>query len=209
MREVVLHGELARLYGKHHLFEVASPAEAVRALCANFPGFEKHMVDSEKRGVGYQVWSGKNNLSVAELNFVGEARIYISPVILGSKQGGLFQTILGAILIVAGIALTFFVPGGAAIGIGLIKIGAVLFIGGIVQLLTPIPLTTGGSDQVTSKFFNGPINTTAQGNPVPIGYGKLLVGSVVISGEITISDIAKNFPTPTGGGGGSKHGQIP
>jgi len=58
---------------------VASPAEAVRALCANFPDFEQHLVGSERRGVGYNVWSGGHNLAERELAFVGAGRIYISP----------------------------------------------------------------------------------------------------------------------------------
>jgi len=74
--------------------------------------------------------------------------------------------------------------------------------------LTPLPKSSGGSDQAFG--FSGPVNTTAQGNPVPIGYGRLIVGSVVISAEILASDIAVNYVPPTAGGvGGGIHGNVP
>jgi len=198
MREVVLHGELAKRYGKNHLLDVKSPAEAIRALNANFRDFEKYMVDSEKRGIGYNVWSNGHNIGESELKFTGSGRIYISPVVMGSKKGGVLQIILGAVLIVVGVVLDAFSYGTA--GNQLIVAGGAMLIGGIIQLLTPLPQTNGGSDQAFG--FNGAINTTAQGNPVPVGYGRLIVGSVVISAEITISPVAVNYVPPTNGGAG-------
>jgi predicted phage tail protein len=207
MREVVLHGELAKRFGKNHLLDVKSPAEAVRALCANFPDFERHMVESRSRGVGYNVWSNGRNIGEGELKMIGRGRIYISPVIIGSKKGGLLQVILGAVLIIIGAVIDILTYGTG--GNQLIAIGGAMLIGGVIQLLTPLPKTSGGSDQVTSSFFNGPVNTTAQGNPVPIGYGLLMVGSVVISGEIEITSTDLNAGPIHGGGGGSGGGLIP
>lgn len=208
MREVVLHGDLARHFGKNHLLDVKSPAEAVRALCANFPDFERYMVESKKRGVGYNVWSNGHNLGEGELKMIGRGRIYISPCVLGSKKGGVLQVILGTVLIIIGIVIDVFTYGTG--GNQLIGIGAAMLIGGVIQLLTPLPKTNGGVDQVTSSFFNGPVNTTAQGNPVPVGYGELMVGSVVISAEITISDVLYDTTSgPPGTGRGTIQASIP
>ena len=38
--------------------------------------------------------------------------------------------------------------------------------------------------------FNGPVNTTAQGNPVPVIYGEMIVGSATISAGIYSEDQA-------------------
>jgi len=44
--------------------------------------------------------------------------------------------------------------------------------------------------QVASSYvFNGAVNTTAQGHPVPVGYGRMIVGSAVISAGIDVDEI--------------------
>jgi predicted phage tail protein len=108
--------------------------------------------------------------------------------------------------IIAGVALVavgLFVPGIGALGVQLlVGVGAALALGGVAQLLTPVPrvgaLSTGSSagsgnaktgsnsetDPRTSFNFSGIQNTSYQGTPVPIVYGEVLVGSVVISAGI-------------------------
>ena len=81
---------------------MASPAEAVRALCALLPGFEKALADSDERGVRFACFAGRRNLAEDELGLpVGDDAIRIAPVLAGAKSGGLFQTILGAVLLAA------------------------------------------------------------------------------------------------------------
>jgi len=41
-----------------------------------------------------------------------------------------------------------------------------------------------------SFLFSNVVNTTAQGHCVPVGYGRMRVGSAVISAGITTEDIA-------------------
>lgn len=188
LREVILHGELARRYGKVHRFDVKSPAEAVRALDANFPGFSAHLATSHRRGVGYQVWDSGRNVGEDDLALRGTGRIYLSPVMMGSKRGGIFQTILGTALTAIGIAM-FFIPGTQGIAPYVTATGASMMLGGIAQLLTPTPKTQSG-DQAKSDFFNGPVNTASQGNPVPVGYGTMLIGGAVISAGISIDQVA-------------------
>lgn len=182
LREVVLHGELARRYGKVHRFDVASPAEAVRALCANFKGLDAHLSTSQQRGVGYQVWDGGQNVGEDALQRRGSGRIYISPVLMGSKRGGIFQLILGAVLVVVGAVVDVY-SGGTA-GNPLIAAGAAMFIGGIATLLGGV--VKGSGKDTRSYYFNGPANTTGQGNPVPVGYGTLMIGGAVISAAISL-----------------------
>jgi predicted phage tail protein len=197
LRTVRLYGELAREFGPLHRLAIASPAEAVRALCAIFPGFERHLISSQDRGVAYRVVNARS--VVADLEHLhhptGErGEVKIIPVLQGAKRGGLFQVILGVALIAA----SFFIPGTTAIlGASLSKIafsvGTSLVLGGISQMLTPTPKTQGPQERPENRpsyQFNGPVNTTAQGQPVPIGYGRLIVGSAVISAGITAVEVA-------------------
>lgn len=185
LREVILHGELARRFGKVHRFAVASAAEAVRALCANFPGFEQHLATSHQRGVAYNVWVGGENVSKDDLTHHSGGRIYLSPCVMGAKRG-LFQTILGAVLIAAGAVVS--IAGFPQVGIPLAFSGVGTFIGGVAALLTPTPKSQGAS-HTQSNYFDGPVNTTLQGNPVPVGYGTMLIGGAVISAGITIDQL--------------------
>ena len=76
--------------------------------------------------------------------------------------------------------------GWAAIGTqgawGLSTLGAVgmsLALGGIAQMLAPSPnMATGGKGDDPGHSFNGSDNVIAQGQTIPVTYGKCLVGSL-------------------------------
>lgn len=62
---------------------------------------------------------------------------------------------------------------------------------GVAQLLSPQKVglsTTDGPNNGASYNFNGPVNTTAQGNPVPLLYGELIIGSATVSAGIYSQD---------------------
>lgn len=165
---------------------VNTPQEAIKALCTVLPGFETFMQTSKRRGLTFAIFNGKRNIDRDELNFSGVEEIKIVPVIIGSKKAGMFQTILGAVLVVAG-ALLWATPMGAP----LVASGAGMVLGGIVQMLSPMQ---GGlarredPDNKPSYAFGGPVNTIAQGNPIPIGYGKRRIGGAIISAGIYAED---------------------
>lgn len=184
LREVRLYGALGRLFGRVHLLAVNSAQEAVRALCVNYPAFERYL--REHSEPGYHVFIGKRNIGETELSEPagGGDVIKIVPAVAGAKKGGLLQTVLGVVLIVADLVL--FHTG------WLTQIGAALALGGVAQMLTPIPKTDAGSqaDNKPSYVFSGASNTTAQGSPVPILYGELIVGSAVISAGLSTEPLA-------------------
>lgn len=198
MATVLLLGELGRHFGRKHALDVRSPAEAVRALCANFREFERFLVESRERHIGYRVVVGKDDIGEGELhNPSGQQRIAIVPVVAGA--GGKFgQIILGVALIAA----SFYLPTTALFTLGSFapsiaslsfSIGLSLTLGGVAQMLAPQPAGTDPSERPENQpsyAFNGAINTTAQGQPVPVGYGKLVVGSAVISAGIDVDQVA-------------------
>jgi predicted phage tail protein len=193
MKTIILLGELGKRYGRKHLLDVKSPAEAVRALCANFKDFAAFVSASSDRSVGYRVLNMRDEVSEHELHTPASRRITIVPVVAGAG-GKIGQILLGATLIAAAIL----VPGLAAVTLfGTTTLASVTFgvglslaLGGVAQMLAPQLESNGPQEeQQPSYVFNGAVNTSAQGQPVPIGYGRMIVGSAVISAGISVEDI--------------------
>lgn len=194
MKTIILLGELGKRYGRRHLLDVKSPAEAVRALCANFKDFAAFVSASSERNVGYRVLNMREDVGADELHNPASRRITIAPVIAGAG-GTIGKILIGAALIAA----SFLVPGLGAVALFgtttlatvAFSVGVSLALGGIAQMLSPQPKFDGPQEeQQPSYVFNGPVNTTAQGQPVPVGYGRMIVGSAVISAGISVEDIA-------------------
>ncbi|MCO7512651.1 tail assembly protein [Serratia fonticola] len=206
-RLIRLGGQLGKKFGKTHRLVVADTREALRALCITLPGFESFMMNAHKDGVQFAFFNGSQNIGLAEFaTSKGSADIRIMPVIAGSKNAGGFQIILG----VAALVGAFFTAGGtmglytsalAASGAtatlsatavaavsGLTMMGASMVLGGVMQLMTPQPnFGMSSSQSVENKpsyAFGSPVNTTAQGYPVPVLYGEREIGGAVISAGI-------------------------
>jgi predicted phage tail protein len=191
LREIRLYGRLGSLFGRVHWLAVSSTSEAIRALCVLVPGFERALAASDAHGVRYACFIGKRNIGEDELAHpVGNEPIRVAPILAGAKQSGLFQTILGAVLIVVGAVLTY-TGVGAPIGTPMMQLGAAMALGGVVQMLSPQQRGLSAADAPengASYNFNGAVNTSAQGNPVPLLYGRMIVGSAVISAGIYAED---------------------
>jgi predicted phage tail protein len=183
LRKIKLYGKLAKFIG-HRVLEadVATAAEAVRFLVANWPEVERHMADQH-----YRVSIGTYDIDLDELHHpAGAAPISFVPVVAGA--GAVGRIIAGIALVAIGL----FVPGIGALGVQiLVGVGASLVLGGIAQLLTPTPSTsTDEGDPRKSFSFSGIQNTNRAGVPVPVVYGETLVGSVVISAGIDIVQVS-------------------
>ncbi|HDU8554524.1 TPA: tail assembly protein [Morganella morganii] len=195
MVKIELGGVLGKTFGKTHQRLVCTTSEAVRALCCTISGFEQFLNTSKSRGLTYAVFRGKKNIGVDDLGFpvTGDV-IRIMPVVIGSKRGGLFQTIFGAVLVAAAVFMSGGI--GAAFAAGgmtgfMATTGAAMMLGGIIQMLSPQPNGIAMKDQGENKpsyAFGAPTNTVSQGYPVPIGYGKRRIGGAVISAGIYVED---------------------
>ncbi|KAF2395373.1 hypothetical protein [Pseudomonas frederiksbergensis] len=100
MTTIKLYGQL-RQFGRSFRLAVRSPAEAIKALCVQIPGFERFISSAKSRGVEFAIFRGSKNIDENELSFGGSGEIRIAPVITGSKRAGLLQTIVGVVLIAA------------------------------------------------------------------------------------------------------------
>lgn len=180
--DVKLGGYLGKSFGRNHRFLVSSTKEVIRALCLQVKGFREALEQSEKKGVKFAVFNGKHNISdKTQFEFKSKNTLRIIPVNEGSKRAGLFQTVLGVVLLV----VAYFTGGATA------PYGFALLAGGVAQMLSPQPQglkTKTDADNSASYAFGGPVNTTAQGTPIGILYGKREVGGSIISAGIAAED---------------------
>lgn len=185
MQTVLLSGSLARKFGRRHRMTTGNHYRDIMGYFRQFPGWEEHMLASKDNGQLFAIFNGKENISQDDLaKPSGRNVIRIVPVIAGSKRAGLLQTVLGAVIFV----VSFFVPAMAGWGQAL---GASLALGGVIQMLSPQAKGLGAEDGPNNRpsySFNGPVNTSVQGNPVPLLYGRMIVGSAVISAGIYAED---------------------
>ena len=203
LRKVKLYGKLAKFVGKRVLeADVHNAAEAVKFLVANWPALEQHMAKQY-----YKVEVGSSALALDEIVYpIGSEDISITPVIAGAGNVG--RIILGAALIAGAIYLS---GGTAAFGAGggfgfagagplagkfsawalAGNVGIMLVLSGVAGLLTPVPKTPKSEEDPQNSFsFSGIQQTSRAGTAVPVCYGEILTGSVVISAEIDVSEQA-------------------
>ena len=205
MKIVKVYGALKKRLGQGRFeLDVATPAEAIRALCANFPGLQKWIIDSEQDGIGYKVKVGKESIeedTLENLHFPWSERdvFSITPVLTGAGRG-FGKILMGALLIGAAVLMG---PGGAwagtkgiglTIGSGAAKvmtsIGISMTLYGVAEMLSPVPPgPPGEAEQLESFNFSGVVNTARIGTPVPIAYGRVFVGSSVISSGLDVDQL--------------------
>ena len=201
LRKLKLYGELAEFVGhKEFEIQVDSLGKAVSFLVNNFPQVEKYMNPKY-----YQVKVGNYAVNEEEIHHpIGQADIHIVPVIAGAGRGGLGKVLLGAALIGVAFAtggasltksgITFQASrlGGAYLAQAFVYVGASLVISGVSEMLFPLPKPKefkSEQDPQLSFSFSGTQNTSRAGTPVPIVYGEIVTGSVVISGAIDTQQV--------------------
>ncbi|WP_420481912.1 hypothetical protein [Citrobacter koseri] len=102
-----LYGALGARFGRVHKLAVQTSAEAVKALCVNFDGLEDYLMNAKKNGMTFAVFRGKRNIGLDDYkNLGGTNDIRIAPIMEGAKKAGIFQTILGAVMVVVGVIVT-------------------------------------------------------------------------------------------------------
>ena len=170
MTTIRLHGILAQKYGEVFEIDINKPRDVIRAIDANRDGFRKTVVDLQKQGFSYELIVNKKRLNKEEfLNSKKPQEIDFVPFIVGS--GPTEWIMLGLSLLSAVIQYALIDPGTIDGG-----------------------ESTVGGDSKSLTFSSSQINLAAQGSPLPIGYGRLKIGSSIIQASIksipqTISSI--------------------
>lgn len=187
---VTLYGPLGKEFGRDWELAVSSPAEALQLIEANKPGFRNWIRNNLNNYDRYKVIVDYHDGKKEHLDqdtFALERsvkRIRFVPIVTGAG-GGIGKMIIGAVLI----AIGFFIP--SPLTPYLYAAGAALMLGGITELISPRPKKQDANvrQDGTSYFFDGPVNTTQQGVPVPLIYGRVLVGSHAISAKVTVDQL--------------------
>lgn len=191
LTKVRLDGAMGKKFGEEWNLQVATPAEALRLIEANKPGLRAWLIANAQTYNGYEVictYVDGREEHLHDETFLLErdqlSEIRFVPVVIGAS--GVVKAVVGVIMVVAGVY--FDQP-------WLVKLGATMILGGVIEALSPRPKTgTNGNDEGRSNsyYFDGPANTEIQGSPVPLIYGRLLVGSHPISASITVDEVAVN-----------------
>jgi predicted phage tail protein len=201
MVTIRLLGEAGRRFGRQFKLAVKTPAEAVRALCAQIPGLREYFLQSSENGIAWRaITEHPEGLDEEQLLWPLSKRFVLAPIPVG--KGGVGKIIAG----VAIVAFAIVTAGAGLFGLGLgfgagtaISIGAVgasLIFGGIADLLTPTPkmpnvagpggigsgATSGRSreEQERSFTFDKSNANTQQGEVVPVLYGERIIGSLPV-----------------------------
>ena len=191
MTLIKIHGILAREYGSSFKFELPNPKNVLEAIDCNKQGFIKRLIELQKQGFCYDIIINKKRVTQEEhiSGVRNPETIDLVPAIAGSGPA-------------------FFLPlvGGNAL---LANIASALFFAVVSYALTPKPeveaLEIEADAAKSSLIFSNTVNVASQGSPVPIGYGRLKVGSQVIQATI------KSFPqhqTPQKALGGSRENPV-
>ena len=189
LRKLTVYGRLRQFLGQSH-FEVAvnNPRQAFAFLVANFPEVENHMTNQL-----YKVKMGDLEITEDLLEIKGDGDIKIIPIAVGAKG-----VVLGGLLTAGGAAVGSTLLGSTllatVVSSGLTAVGTSMLIDGVTSIIAPTPKVPNfnASDSLSDNDpnvqvnfgFNSITNTTRAGVPVPIIYGEVFTGSVVISSGI-------------------------
>ena len=193
IKTIQLHGALAKKYTDEPIqIDAKTPFMITRGLCSRFgPEFKQDIRDGFFEFLCTNTETNKTEYVHDELTVtkvVDCDRIDLTPIVEGSGKVGMF--IAGVALVVVGVITEQ--PWMIQMGIG-------MMIGGVAALLMPVPkidsLSNEKTDSRPSFLFNGPVNVTEGGGPVPLVYGRFLAGSVVVSAGFSVEQIPYTSPT--------------
>ena len=193
MKTLVLHGALREEFGERFEMAVRTPVEAFRLMDCNYPGKFRKAIENKR----FEVFLDETAIDEDHLFMVcGHREIHLRPELSGSKGlGFLFAfPLLGSIFPAGGFLGGLGAAGagaGAFGGFGSILLGVGVI--GVSYLLSSVlrPKDPGSREvkERPSFIFDGPVNTVEQGGPVPLVYGRVRTGSVIISAGLSVERV--------------------
>lgn len=201
IKQVKIHGLLASFFGDVVKINISNINNIINAIDCIKSGFRKKMKELLEKGYNYDLVYDKEN----------ENCIHIIPLISGSGRVAMY--IIGAILIVIAVVMMF-VPGlQPASGALLTFVVTTLFSTGVSLIITAATLpktpqaetrqsyqNIGGSVLTKgvdgqSFIFSNEYNSGSQGSAIPLGYGKLKIGSRILQSTIFSYEMNQQFLT--------------
>lgn len=206
MVNVRFYGSLKQ-FGSEFNLDCKTPAEVVHALTSQIPKLRQFI----QQGL-FTVRVGREYLDNRYLEqglsqkLKDDATVHFTPTLKGSKRGGVFGVIAGTVLIAGALAL-------GPLGLGAIGstaammvggLGASMLLGGVAQMLTKMPTMRGVTptgavkpekskeEKIQSTSFSNLSNMVAQGKSMPLAYGLIRTGTLVISQGVETMDVERN-----------------
>lgn len=188
-RNIIFKGRMGELFGEVHRLNVKTLQEGLHAIDTMKGGLRKYLIDCTENGVLMTVQKGEDFIGYEELPMeLGKEDIIITPVPAGKGKSGIGKIIAAAALIALAIYfpdLAFTLGKSLSSGGFTVNVSAMLFSTGVMLALSGIiDLTMDDPDELNeekSQMFNGPINNTKSGVPVPLCYGMMEVGGAVVN----------------------------
>lgn len=190
MATVRFYGDLQR-YGRKFKLDVLTAGEAIKALMVQLPGLRQQVQKGEYRVriAGKDIYQDDLNTGMQSL-LPDNAVIHLIPHLAGAKNGGILPIVMGVAMVVAafwsaGASLTTLGTWGAMQGM-LAASGAAMILSGTMMMLTKMPLTGPmTAEKSGNTAFSNLDNTVTQGQPIPLCYGEMMIGSKVLSQGVT------------------------
>lgn len=199
MTNVYLYGQLRNKFGHEFKFHIESPKEALRAINANKRGFLEELKKLAVKGFHYRVIVDDQiivNAKELEVKKIPK-EVHIVPIVWGAG-------VESAIWFVEAVLATFEIYGavGTFIATAVVYTAVAVAVYGVSSLLFPDPKPDFNQEVqagAKSYLFGNKPNNTAQGQAVPVGYGRLKIGGSQISAGAThhpLSIDVKQLMTP-------------
>lgn len=182
MTDVYIYGRMGEMMGSHHKFACNHLDELLKAIESNTGKLRRYISDNRKRCLA--IFVDNKNISIDDLRSgyvnVKNKIVKIVPLLVGAGLFTFFVGVFGATMVgkVAAFVATAVVMTAISVGLTLL----------MQQLFKPDKPDSASS---TSYAFTSAENVTRQGSPVPVGYGRFKVGSVVLS--TCIKNIEKTY----------------
>ena len=200
---IKLHGHLGKTMKKRvWSLSVETVSEAINAInILSNNKLKKRLIKDHRENIKYNVlidgrdFMHEDPLDIKKPETIKSSELCLKnnkmktidliPIIEGAGDGiNIFTIILAIVLIVWGFIIA--AAGNPQLGYAMVMAGLGLLAAGISNLIAKAPKPGEISDSIGSYMFNGPQNTDKEGNPVPVGYGRLLVGSQIVAASYDI-----------------------
>lgn len=173
MTEVFLEGRLGQVLGRRFSFKTKTLKETLNAIEANTSRLRSYFLNSKKRAFAIFVDDKEVSVDRNLICNVKNKKVRIIPILFGAVAATS-----------AAIAAAIF-TGTTAVKVATFIIGAVLAAAlsfGISLLISKMMEPDDPDIVTTSSFIFGQAeNVAKQGLPVPVGYGRFIVGSRAVS----------------------------